>query len=198
MKYRKVFGVRYNMAPKRKITVDLPNSRKSRDRNDRMERSASDSKSSRDNSRAIDKERSDRNERSNAVDRSDDLNRSSDRERAGNKPTPSGSSFPSDRGGNQRDRERDRGGGDSQQHRASVFSRLGKGPVSTSSSSKTSITQQKGMCRAWAETGQCQYGTECRYKHMTSFVSPSKRSSTTHEAREKDKDREGGRSAGQR
>ena len=191
------------MASKRKITVDLPSSRKSRDRNERMERPATELKTPRDSTRSIDKDRSDRNERNNMPERNDDQNRSGDRERTSNKSTSSGSTgsgFQGDRAGSQRDRDRDRGGGETQQQRASVFSRLGKGPMSSSSVSKSSVAQQKGICRTWAETGQCPYGTECRYKHVASLVSPSKRSGSSHDVREaKDKDRDsGGRSAGQR
>ena len=46
------------MAPKRKITVDLPNSRKSRDKNDRLDRSINDNKS-REHSRNSDKDKKD-------------------------------------------------------------------------------------------------------------------------------------------
>ena len=186
------------MAPKRKITVDLPNSRKSRDRNDRMDRPSSDSKN-RDNSRTSDKDRSERNERNILPDKSEDLNRSGDRERTSSKSTSSGSTaagYPGDRA--QRDRERDRQ--DSQQQRASVFLRLGKGPVNASNATKANAPQQKGICRPWAETGQCPYGNECRFKHVSSLVSPSKRSSSSHDGREaKDKERDNvGRTAGHR
>ena len=181
------------MAPKRKITVDLPNSRKSRDRNDRVDRPSNDLKN-RHSNRSMEKERSERNDRNIAPDRSEDLNRSGDRERTGNKPNSSGNTSigipASDRAGSQRDSERDRGG--DTQHRASVFSRLGKGPLSASSVSKASASQQKGICRPWAETGQCPYGNECRFKHVASLVSPSKRPGTCHEGREtKDKERDG-------
>ena len=127
-----------------------------------MERSGtSDTKSSRDSNRSLDKERSDRNERSN--DRGDDLNRSGDRERTSSKAASSGSTG-NDRVGSQRDRDRDRGGGgETQQQRASVFSRLGKGPVSSATVPKSGTAQQKGICRPYAENGQCPYGKECRW-----------------------------------
>ena len=184
------------MSSKRKITVDLPTSRKPRDRGDRMERSGtSDTKNSRDSNRSLDKERSDRNERSN--DRGDDLNRSGDRERTASKTASSGSTgngFQGDRVGSQRDRDRDRvEGGETQQQRASVFSRLGKGPVSSATVPKSGTAQQKGICRPYAENGQCPYGKECRFKHVTALVSPSKRSGNSHDSREaKEKDRDSG------
>ena len=165
------------MSSKRKITVDLSTSnRKSRDRGERS--AASDSKSSRDNRRSTDKERSDRN---------DELNRSGDRDRSLNSKSSSS-------------RDRDRGGADTQQQRASVFSRLGKGPLggaaSTTSSSKGAVTQQAKVCHPWAETGQCPFGNECRYKHGASLVSPSKKSSSAHSSnRDKEKDRDGGPSS---
>ena len=188
------------MAPKRKITVDLPNTRKSRDRNDRMDRPSNDSKT-RDNSRTIDKDRPERSERNSVPERSEDPNRSGDRERTSSKSTSSGStgnSFPGERG-SQRDRDRERGS-ESQQQRASVFSRLGKGPVSAPNATKAPVSQQKGICRPWADTGVCPYGTECRFKHVSSLLSPSKRTSSSHEGREtKDKERDsGGRGTGHR
>ena len=182
-----------NMAPKRKITVDLPGSRKSRDRNDRAERPSSESKN-REHSRNNDKERAERNDR-NLIPAREELSRSGDRERMSNKARSSGNTstnLTSERN-TQSEHDRDRSG-DSQQHRASVFSRLGKGPVGGTNSSKTSTTtSQKGICRPWAETGQCPYGNECRFKHVSSLVSPSKRSGTSNEGKEtKDKERESG------
>jgi hypothetical protein len=181
------------MAPKRKITVDLPNSRKSRDRNDRIDRPSSDSKT-RDNSRTIDKHRPERSERNTLPEKGDDPNRSGDRERTSSKSASSGSTgntVPNEQG-SQRDRDRERGS-ESQLQRASVFSRLGKGPGSASSATKATVSQQKGICRPWADTGQCPYGTECRFKHVSSLVSPSKRTSSSHEGREtKDKERDSG------
>merc|ERR1712051_73827 len=118
-----------------------------------------------------------------------------DRERTSNKTRSSGNTstnFTSERN-TQSEHDRDRSG-DSQQHRASVFSRLGKGPVGGTNSSKTSTaSSQKGICRPWAETGQCPYGNECRFKHVSSLVSPSKRSGTSNDGKEtKDKERESG------
>ena len=175
------------MAPKRKITVDLPSTKKGRDRNDR-----SSNDKSREHSRNSDK---DRTERNTAPDR-EDSNRSSERERSSNKMSSGNASnmFPNERN-SQRDRERDNKdrSGDTTQHRASVFSRLGKGPLNAPSSSNSNTSQQKGICRPWAETGQCPYGNECRFKHVSSLVSPSKRSGTSNEGKEtKDKERESG------
>ena len=183
------------MAPKRKITVDLPSSRKSRDKSDRVDRPITETK----NSRNTDKDRPERNI---APDR-EDANRSSERERTSNK-TPSGSTgniFPNERGV-PRDRDRDnkdRSGGDSTQHRASVFSRLGKGPLNASSSNNSNTSQQKGICRPWADTGHCPYGNECRFKHISNLVSPSKRPGGSYDGRDaKEKERDGVRTAGHR
>ena len=180
------------MAPKRKITVDLPNSRKSRDKNDRVDRPISETKN-RENSRNNDKDRPERN----IVPDREDANRSSERERTSNKTSSgnTGNIFPNERGA-PRDRDRDnkdRSGGDSSHHRASVFSRLGKGPLNASNSSSSNTSQQKGICRPWADTGHCPYGNECRFKHISNLVSPSKRSSGSYDGRDtKEKERDSG------
>ena len=182
------------MAPKRKITVDLPSTKKGRDRNDRPSNDKS-----REHSRNSDK---DRTEKNTAPDR-EDSNRSSERERTSNKMSSGNASnmFPNERN-SQRDRERDNKdrSGDTTQHRASVFSRLGKGPLNAPSSSNSNTSQQKGICRPWADTGHCPYGNECRFKHISNLVSPSKRPSGSHDTRDgKEKERDSlNRSGGHR
>ena len=96
-----------------------------------------------------------------------------------------GNMFSSDRN-SQRDKERDNKDrtGDSTQHRASVFSRLGKGPLNTPTPNNSNTSQPKGICRPWADTGHCPYGNECRFKHVSNLVSPSK----SRDTKEKERD----------
>lgn len=76
-----------------------------------------------------------------------------------------------------------RGGGESppSRPRPSVFSRLGtkgsKDPNPEKSDKSASNPTSNTICRPWADTGNCPFGSKCKFSHSHTLVSPSKRSS---------------------